>query len=173
MKHKLLLAIALLFAFYSCDNDPLSLNNLDQVPSIEVEEMVASGLTKTIVFKKSTGTMTPVDVDPDVCDGVAQVLVQGTGIATHLGKFTVENIICIHEASPPMITGVLTAANGDQIFTYVSGGWKDGDISYYVYTIYNGSGRFEGITGELLMYGIVDETNGTFDLQGEGTFTYP
>ena len=134
--------------------------------------MVASGVTKTIKFKGATGTMVPV-LEPD-CGGVAQFLITGTGIASHLGKFKVQNTICYFSpTAPPKITGILTAANGDQIFTYVSGFWKEGDISYYRYTIDNGSGRFEGITGELLMYGTVDDATGDWALQGGGTFTYP
>lgn len=172
MKFKSLIAIAVIVLLFGCEKDPITLDEISQTSTIDSEEMVASGVTKTIKFKGSTGTMTPVAI-PD-CGGIAQILVEGTGIASHLGKFTVQNTICIYSPTdPPMITGILTAANGDQIFTYVSGFWKEGDISYYVYTIYDGSGRFEGITGEILMYGIVDEVNGVFSLQGEGTFTYP
>jgi len=171
MKYISLIAIALIALFIGCESDPLTLENLDQTSAIENEEMVASGVTKTIKFKGSSGTIMPV-IEPD-CGGVAQFLVDGTGIASHLGKFSVQNAICFFADSPPMITGILTGANGDQIFTYVNNFWEEGDISYYVYIIYDGTGRFDGITGEILMYGTTDIPNGVFSLKGEGTFTYP
>ncbi len=45
-------------------------------------------------------------------------------------------------------------------------------IWYYHYVIYNGTGRFEGATGDINMYGTLDFENFVWNLQGEGTITY-
>ena len=72
------------------------------------------------------------------------------------------------------ICGMMTAANGDQLFSQMTGSWVDETtgIAYYSYIVYDGNGRFEGATGETLMWGNVDYVNNTWYLEGEGTITY-
>ena len=66
----------------------------------------------------------------------------------------------------------MTAANGDKIYTRVRiGPEMVGDLIYYLYDIEGGTGRFEGITGEIEVYGTFSTT--TWSLSGEGFFTYP
>jgi hypothetical protein len=95
------------------------------------------------------------------------LLVQGTGHATHLGAFTVINYLCYED--PTITRGLLTAANGDQIHTMVTGPPVNG---VYNYAILGGTGRFEGATGYIDMWGDIDIIAETFDLEGLGEITY-
>jgi hypothetical protein len=131
-------------------------------------------VTMTIRFIKSSGTMAFVYPSDD-CPGNMKFLITGEGVASHLGHFAVENRACMSLSgiflSP--ITGTLTSANGDQIFTMVLNNYIGSDgLEYYEYTVLNGTGRFEGVTGHIIMYGETDMLNMTWDLKGEGTITY-
>ena len=78
--------------------------------------------------------------------------------------------------------GIMTAANGDELHTnipYPEDGsiWKENGVTYYEYTIMGGTGRFEGASGTILMWGIGtpdpdDPFTGTWEMEGEGTITY-
>ena len=72
-----------------------------------------------------------------------------------------------------VISGIITAANGDQLnftgeatVTFTDASLK-GSIS-----ITNGSGRFTGATGLVAITGTLDFTTGTADWSGSGTITY-
>ena len=95
------------------------------------------------------------------------LLVQGSGHASHLGAFTVINYLCYE--NPGITRGLLTAANGDQIHTMVTGPPVDG---VYNYAILGGTGRFEEATGYIDMWGDIDLVAETFDLEGLGEITY-
>ena len=169
MKIRNILMLTCLILAVSCEQDPLTLDQIAQEAAIDSEEMVARGVTKKLKIKRASGTMTQVDLKP--CDNILDPFVEGTGIASHLGKFSIENYMCL-DGEKVRIRGVMTAANGDKIFTYVSAPpWVQDGLTYYQYTIYGGSGRFQGITGEIVVYGTFGPTS--WSLSGEGYFTYP
>jgi hypothetical protein len=131
-------------------------------------------VSMTVRFIKSSGTMAFVYPSDD-CSGNMQFLVQGDGVASHLGHFTVENRACMSLAGDFLspTTGTLTAANGDQIFTIMVNYYIGSDgLEYYEYDLQNGTGRFEGVTGNITMYGKIDMVNMTWNLAGEGTIVY-
>lgn len=132
---------------------------------------------RTIKFVESTGTMDVV-MNYDACpDFGLQMFIQGGGNASHIGKFTVVNTICLDTDLNPVspIRGEITAANGDKIFTIVlQAPWMENEVIHYRYEILPElcTGRFEGATGFIIMWGDIDYTTMTWDLEGEGTIVY-
>jgi hypothetical protein len=166
------LFVILLFVF-SCTKESVS-PDLDSGDNVLKKAEVAKLVTKTLKIHESSGTMGVVfcscedcgDFDDcEDCDSGMLYLIQGTGHATHMGAFTVQNTFCIGSGEP--LRGILTAANGDQIFTMVTGPPVDG---VYHYAILDGTGRFEGAKGYIDMWG--EFTSTTFDLEGLGEITY-
>jgi len=202
MKKYLLVLTGVIFLFASCakgnledemlqtqnDKETLikTLNSLNSyVPSQMNPSFAkspnANAVTKTIVFHPSTGTFGVVPNPGDCPDfnPPLQMVIAGGGTATHIGKYTVENLACVDELgnflSP--VLGFITAANGDVIYTQMGMPYPDLDNPpnlYYPYTILGGSmgGRFEHAMGSILMYGAVDYETGTWTLSGEGEITY-
>jgi hypothetical protein len=90
----------------------------------------------------------------ETVDGALHHLV-GTGEATHLGRFTLTSEFTV-TSPPPTASGtaIWTAANGDQIFTTVTGlGVLTFPILVTVetYTITGGTGRFAGASGSITL----------------------
>lgn len=166
------LFVVLMFVF-SCTKESVT-PDLDSGDNGLKKADVAKIVTKTLKFHESSGTMGPVENGD--CNTGWQYLVSGIGHATHLGAFTVQNTACC--LGPPTfqpietLQGILTAANGDQIFTHVD--YIDYNVvpNVYHYLIDGGSGRFEGAEGFIDMWGLLDYYNGIFDLQGLGEIIY-
>lgn len=85
--------------------------------------------------------------------GGAQHHLEGTGNATHLGRFTITSDFTVNATTVTAAgTAIWTAANGDQIFTDATG---QGVVSFptlttdETHTITGGTGRFEGASGTL------------------------
>ncbi|MEN8789842.1 MAG: hypothetical protein ABF293_09390 [Flavobacteriaceae bacterium] len=142
----------------------------------------ANQVTKDIIFRYSRGTFGVV-VNPEACgdffDPPLQFVIEGDGIATHIGRFTVENFACVNPQGEILsnMYGFITSANGDVIHTVVVNSYPDEDNPpnvYYEYMIIGGSpgGRFEVASGSITMYGIIDYATGTFELEGWGEITY-
>lgn len=97
------------------------------------------------------GTVTVTPIDPPI----ASVFIEGTGNATHLGRFTVE---IPHVVNQAIRVGsgsyVFTAANGDTLtadFTGQATLLAPGVLSTSeIGTITGGTGRFEGATGSFV-----------------------
>lgn len=136
-------------------------------------------VTKTLIIHDASGTM-GVTINEEYCSDYTpslQFFVEGEGHATHLGLFSVLNLACVDIYSNFLtpVYGFLTAANGDEVHTQM--GFPYPDVNnppnmYYPYTIIGGTGRFDGATGNILMYGIVDYNFGTWEFTGEGEITY-
>ena len=165
------LFVLLLFVF-SCNKESGS-PDLDSGYDVLKKAEAAKKVTKTLKFHESSGILLyfadpPVPCDIcDICEYGSMLLVQGTGHATHLGAFTVINYLCYED--PEITRGILTAANGDRIHTMVTGPPVNG---VYNYAILGGTGRFEGATGYIDMWGDIDIVAETFDLEGLGEITY-
>ena len=202
MKKHLLILVAVFFAITSCNKSDLqdefpvsqnkeetlmkTLNNLNtyspaEQPVAFSKSSNANVVTKKIVFYPSTGTFGVVP-NPGYCSDFnppLQMVIAGGGNATHIGKYTVENLACVdvdgNFLSP--VLGFITAANGDVIYTELGEPYPDlanPPNLFYPYTIIGGSsgGRFDGAEGYITMYGIVDYVTGTWMLSGEGEITY-
>ena len=202
MKKYLTILVGVVFIIASCTKDdlesdfPISKNEKATLkktiknfntyvpvsePDISLKSTNGNKVTKDIVFQTSYGTFRVI-VHPGYCPDLnppLQMVIEGGGIATHIGQYTVENLACVdlngNFLSP--VLGFITASNGDVIYTEMGAPYPDFDNPpnlFYPYTILGGSvgGRFDGATGYITMYGIVDYTNGTWMLSGEGEITY-
>ena len=97
---------------------------------------------------------------------------QGTGTATHLGRYTEHVLVQVN--IPTMTstgTATFTAANGDTLFASVAGQatrTSPTTLSIVeVYTITGGTGRFADATGSFTLDSTVDQVTGV----SSGTFS--
>jgi hypothetical protein len=183
-KHLSIAFISLLMlTLVGCSKDGIINKELDeQNTELTLENYLFKGLspaakvnnhaiTKVIKFFEAEG---PFEFDYTVlgCSPAPFLTVCGTGTATHLGLYNIINLGCYDGYS--LIVGTITTANGDEIHTYIESAYQDvtTGVWYYHYVIYNGTGKFEGATGDINMYGTLDFENFVWNLQGEGTITY-
>jgi len=114
-----------------------------------------------------------------------QLLVDGTvtGIATHLGRFTMHYNVTVNNPlgaiSPSAGSGQLTAANGDIIFTTIIGQGVPADgmpgfahITEHS-TITGGTGRFAGVQGSFTVDRFVELATGLTSGVFQGAITSP
>jgi hypothetical protein len=107
-----------------------------------------------VPFKgRSSGVVTVVGFDPVA--GIAFTRVEGEGVATHLGRFTLTAVATVAvnlPGGPAAGSWTLTAANGDQLFaTFVAFG-IDPTHGIGDFTIVGGTGRFQGATGSYTQF---------------------
>ena len=202
MKDFLLILVGVAFTITSCTKDHLenefplnqnkeetlmkTVNNFNsyvpaELPAFYSKSDNANAVNKRIVFYPSSGTFSVVP-NPGYCpdsNPPLQMVIEGGGNATHIGKYTVENLACVDMNGNIIsrVLGFISAANGDVIYTEMGAPYPDLDNPpnlYYPYTILGGSagGRFDGATGSITMYGTVDYSTGTWMLSGEGEITY-
>ena len=106
----------------------------------------SNGANEQVPFQGSAeGAVVGVAPDPA---GVV-LTVQAEGYATQLGRFTREETILFNPATGTL-TGliVFTAANGDQLFGTVEGGFVSPTVATGTYTFTGGTGRFQNASGE-------------------------
>jgi len=130
---------------------------------------------KEVPFKGSLeGTVTVTPLTPPF----ASVLIEGSGQATQLGRFTVEIPHTVNQAAR-MGSGtyVFTAANGDTLtaeFTGVATLTAPGVLSTTeTATITGGTGRFAGATGSFTAQRVFDIATSTTTGSFEGTISSP
>lgn len=174
---KTLFFLALTCIFMASCNEDLFTEDLDSQSKINLLEksdpyLNGKAVTKTLKIQRSIGTQA-------INFETGQVVVQGAGNATFLGKFVVSYDFIMGQ--PWTMTGYMMAANGDQInikydyLNYMPPFEQNGDQIKAYYTIDGGTGRFAGATGTIVMYGysaMTSMTTGIFDLQGEGEITF-
>jgi hypothetical protein len=105
-----------------------------------------------------------------------------TGIATHLGRFTLAYEVTVNLVPPTPGQGKgsaqMVAANGDIIFSTVLGqGTPDPDTPglhhiVEIHTITGGTGRFAGTKGSFTVQRLVDERTGLTSGSFHGTITF-
>jgi hypothetical protein len=130
----------------------------------------------SVPFKGSLSgdvTHTPVDAQTDA------VLVEATGTATQLGRFTLD---IPHLVDLPTRTAAgiyeFTAANGDKVYAQFSGQASPTatpGVIYIVETamVTGGTGRFAGATGSFVTERLYDRIAGTTIGSFEGTISVP
>ncbi|WP_228850324.1 hypothetical protein [Aegicerativicinus sediminis] len=193
MKKHILLLVGLFILNYGCSTGDIIEEN-NEITGLEEKALLthlaidmsngdlnvfkksssANAVTRTIKFQRSSGYFDFVYPSTD-CSPYLQVLIVGNGNATFLGNFEVINKYCFDGENPVgPIYGFLKAANGDEIFTQMIGATElpAPEISNFEYIILGGTGRFEGATGSVHMYGIIDRINFLFNLEGEGEITF-
>jgi len=111
--------------------------------------------------------------------GTLAVNGSGGGIATHLGQFSLTWQLTVNLANASA-TGsfTFTAANGDSIFTMISGQAEPTDTPGVVRiveinTVTGGTGRFEGAKGSFTVDRLLDLNTGLTSGSFHGTITSP
>lgn len=200
MKTYLILCLGALFFLFACHEDTIvpdktvksdQTNVLlrsytapaDVLEGLPAEAAHENGMdvTREIIFQPTTGIFYVTESDECGEFGAShQTIIEGEGIATHIGHYGVLNYVCIADPANPVSAvgpwmGIITAANGDEIHTILVGMEPDMDNPPYAtinYLILGGTGRFLGATGSVDMYGFINFEDGTWSLSGTGEITY-
>ena len=132
-----------------------------------------SAASATLPFRGTVETSQTAVYSPPT----ALVHQEGTGIATHLGRFEFVNDLTLHL---PTISGTaqstLTAANGDVLTaTMAAQGTPSADgltlSTVESATITGGTGRFAGATGSFILRRVVDQLTHLSSGSFEGTIS--
>jgi hypothetical protein len=98
------------------------------------------------------------------------ITTDGVGVATHLGNFTRHAVVTL-DGGAATGTMVFTAANGDELWLDLAGGFTSPTTISGVYTIRGGTGRFTGASGAAdFSAAFTGET--TLSLMFEGSIEY-
>lgn len=105
--------------------------------------------------------------------GTILINLVGTGNATHLGRFTLTHQATVVFATGTSSgTGTWTAANGDQLFTTITGqSVNTAGILAIVetHTITGGTGRFVGASGTIILHRSLNPATGISSASITGT----
>ena len=96
-----------------------------------------------------------IGVEP-VPDGLL-LTVAATGQATHLGRFTREESVVLHADGTLEGSLVFIAANGDQLYADVAGGFISPTTAVGTYTFTGGTGRFANASGGADWVGVTSD----------------
>lgn len=104
------------------------------------------------------------------------VVISGEGTATHIGRSTVTFAICFDLSTGLPIgtaTGIVTAANGDEIHVELTGAAIDPDTGEALsfYDVIGGTGRFASADGEITNRG-TSNPDGTWSSLGQGWISF-
>ena len=146
-----LLVLALLM--FSCSSDGIDDN----------QQIDAKSNSKERPFKVRGSGDFAVEA-PTECAPLVQIGLQGGGNGTHIGNFSVALTWCTDFAGTESITGVVTAANGDELNIYLTG--SDAEAGYGDYAIDGGTGRFAEASGAFRLF-----TTTVFTGEGVGTYS--
>lgn len=162
---------AFLFMSYSCTQES-TLDSEDLLNAVNAKSDNAKKVKRPWKIR-SAGTF---EFDPTITgcgEGLLPLRITGAGEASLVGNYQVELEWCF--GATPSITGILTAANGDQIIFNAI----DFDGPVVTYDITGGSGRFEEADGiftlieeELTINGNPPFISGTYANAGEGYIEY-
>ena len=167
MKKLFFIVVGVIFLFVSCQSDLLESHDaLIQASKSEN----AMKVTKEITFRTYSGEIVANQT-------TGEFLQTGGGTASHIGQYTFVNTSSIFDFFNEF-EGVLTAANGDQIFyvaTNIDCGSNPfpciGEDAIFSYDITGGTGRFYEADGWIKYYGKFVQ-NGPFEGTGLGEIIY-
>jgi hypothetical protein len=165
-----LLCIAVcFFALPSCSTE-------DELDSLTLSATSSADGTSRMRPLKGTFELYP-QVLPGSAFPVQYIRIEGFGELSHLGKTSFVNLSTLVLTPPaPFIstgTSVMTAANGDQIYTTFRGvhvPQEDGSLLVTItHTITGGTGRFSDASGEYtaVTYSIPGVVPGMMEITGE------
>ena len=132
---------------YSCSQES-DADTMEKLEAIDASARKGNNPKERPWKINSAGTFAP-DFSVN-CEGLLPLRIEGTGVASHTGRFDVSIIWCtggIGAEFPNFITGTITAANGDKIF-FESVEFRPFEVDYIVT---GGTGRFEGAEGEFTL----------------------
>ncbi|HYW30856.1 MAG TPA: hypothetical protein VE869_05060 [Gemmatimonas sp.] len=176
MRSPIARTVLITFALAGCGAD--AGGNLLE-PSVSSFARSANADTKT---KHIRGTLETVETDlPGSAFPILRRRLEGTGTASHLGRFTVVANITLTVnplagTGTGIGTGTYTAANGDVLTTTAVGQAVVvagiATVTETV-TVTGGTGRFEGATGTLVVMRRVVQATGASTGTIDGTITLP
>lgn len=180
MKKGIFWALLVSIGLLACTEEPLP-DPVEEAMLTEVNAMASKGKAVTRPLKlRSTGTLEIVESTD--CGALLQYKIEAQGNSTLLGKFAVELNLCTDWQGTSFAWGKTIAANGDEQYLYTVGTGSDENGDYTAYVYDGGTGRFEGLTGDLRLYFRMFEfTNvapnglplaGIFENEGIGSLTY-
>ena len=183
MKNRFLFLLAIAAMLFACSEDSTFADltkSADETTLNSEMDKGNNGKAVTRPFKlKGSGTLT---YEPsDSYGGSYYATVQGEGNGTHVGLFTISlNWYAVKVQNEPpiyapitLISGFMTAANGDILNSYLSDFDPNGE--WYEYTFLSGTGRFEYVEGVIKLYQnteMLDALNGVYSNYGEGWIKY-
>lgn len=150
----------------------------DYNPNYQARFTENRGALKTKTFRiRESGNMVVLPAEEGNClESEVFVLVQGEGHVTHMGLTTVNIPYCSFDGfySNYPIYSTLTAANGDEIISYLTLAEVDfgTGIGIQIWEVDGGSGRFDGATGEITLDVQFNFMNSTWSNEGVGIITY-
>lgn len=176
MLYRVIFLFVLGMFFYGCADDNL-LSDEEITMEITEESPHLNGVAVTKPFNvRSQGTSILVP-NPEQCGEFLYLVATGEGHATLIGKFDVEITTCFNpftlQTESP-IYGIHTMASGDMLYGVSATAEQIPGTSTYIhnYEYYQGTDRFEGVTGSLKLYVDFDLVTGDWTAEGEGELTY-
>lgn len=195
MKHRifiaLIIAVAWLFASCSKDEEPTAPSSVEmqaaqnkqilaEIPETLLKEFPENELTEVRAGRLFIWFVEALGAPPDPqgrCAPLLTVNVTGSGVATHLGRFTDEQSHCLNPATLEFTEGFATFTSirtGDQLFIPYWGVLAPTpDPTLFKIlgntTFSGGTGRFEGATGQGIARGILNVATGETQLVGIST----
>ena len=152
MRNLFFILAGAMFLFVSCQSDDLPIYEASKPDK-------ATKVEKEMIFRSYSGVIVVDDPSP------GDFLQTGSGIASHIGRYTFVNTSKVSppEDFPVFFEGTITAANGDQIYydspvivcdvAIPAPNFCPGQNATFTYTIKGGTGRFEGATGSIVIEG--------------------
>jgi hypothetical protein len=116
---------------------------------------------------------------PGTCGAGLQVVIAGSGNATHLGRYAYNAIECFNPATGAFAgSPTLTVANGDTLVGTYSGQvfpTADPNVITYeeVLVVTGGTGHFAGASGEFEVSGLANLATGEYSQTMAGTLSSP
>lgn len=160
------------FLIAGCESTMVSESDDGVMMDNSVSEMSSVKTLKMVPFKATGSGSGGFDLTRDDCpEGTVAISGIGRGVTSHLGKAEVYFSHCgyyiLDESNPTYVDGygIMTAANGDQIFSTYYGELTGPDAFVNYNTITGGTGRFENVTGAYTEYGTVAFTATGFDFE--------
>jgi hypothetical protein len=191
MNNRFLFLLAIAAMLFACSEDSVFTDLTKSADGTTLNSEIKKGhkgkaVTKTIKIRGTGEVVYLPDHINEFGMQVYKAVVEGQGNASHLGKFTINlNYYAVYIPIPDTdgnpiepivytywpispISGVQTAANGDQLFTVAYGPNPDGSL-HFMYD--KGTGRFEFVTGFVdLFFSWADDFN--YSNYGQGEITY-
>ncbi len=180
---KTLLGIAILAVFlfsFSCSPET-DMNSLENLESVDASAKKEKENEKERPWKIKTAGTFGVDFTLPGCGPLLPLKIEGSGTASHVGNLDVVLTWCTPGIGLPgnfIIDGVITAANGDEIWFESTGEFRPFEIDYIVT---GGSGRFEEAKGaftltqtdfEIIAVSPEGFPSGTYANEGGGYIVY-
>jgi hypothetical protein len=126
------------------------------------------------VQQTSTGVLWPIGFCDETA-GIARWWIEGSGTASHVGRFNIGKSMCLDPVTGSVTDGdgVLVAANGDRVHMVFTGQVVQSEPPTFelLYEIVGGTGRFENARGELAIRTVLTSES-TWTSSGSGWMSY-